>query len=182
MCKQLGMLIPTPPINQPNLPTHLGQPNSPSFSQVQSMLTEPLRTHKVQFFSSPSDLMKSTIVDESLSSTTKVPFQRRVYLLLVPTSPRISLQVIQVHTRQITHCIELTSSIVPFLCTRVAITLMSSSVTLKTLRRCLQMRWLMIICSFRMIRSLWYTMTMLRWAVLTNDCLNYVLYQGNTFW
>ena len=45
------------------------------------MLIEPLRTHKVQFFSSPSDLMKSTVVDESLSTTpTRVLFQR-IYLI-----------------------------------------------------------------------------------------------------
>ena len=36
----------TPHLTQPNLPTHLGQPNSPhSFSQVLSMFIEPLRTH-----------------------------------------------------------------------------------------------------------------------------------------
>ena len=35
----------------------------------------------VQFFCSPSDLMMSTVVDESLSSTTNVLFQRRIYLL-----------------------------------------------------------------------------------------------------
>ena len=40
-----------------------------------------------QFFSSPSDLMKSTVMDESLSTTsTRVLFQRRVYLLLNDTT------------------------------------------------------------------------------------------------
>ena len=42
----------SPHLNQPNLPTHLGQPNSPnSFSQVLSMLIEPLRTHIKYSFS-----------------------------------------------------------------------------------------------------------------------------------
>ena len=36
----------------------------------------------IQFFSSPSDLKKSTLVDVSLSSTTTVLFHRRNYLLL----------------------------------------------------------------------------------------------------
>ena len=75
-------------LTQPNLPTYLGQPTSPTqFLQVLSMLIEPLRTHiRCSFFSSPSDLMKSTLVDESLLSTTNVLFQRRIYLLLNATT------------------------------------------------------------------------------------------------
>ena len=47
------------------------------------MCIEPLSTHISQFFSSPSDLMKSTVVDESLFST-DVLFQREstYYLIL----------------------------------------------------------------------------------------------------
>ena len=42
----------TPYLTQPNLPTYLGQPKSPTkFSQVLSMFIEPLRTHKWCSFS-----------------------------------------------------------------------------------------------------------------------------------
>ena len=48
------------------------------------MLIEHLRTHiRCSFFSSPSDLMKSTVVDESLSTTTtRVLFQGEIIYLL----------------------------------------------------------------------------------------------------
>ena len=48
------------------------------------MLIEPLRIHiRYSFFSFPSDLMKSTVVDESLSTNaTRVLFQRKTTFLL----------------------------------------------------------------------------------------------------
>ena len=50
------------------------------------MLIEPLRNpYKAQFYSSPSDLMKSTVVDESLSTNAaRVLFQRKTtdYILV----------------------------------------------------------------------------------------------------
>ena len=53
------------------------------------MLIERLTTHiRHSFFSSPSNLMKSTVVDESLSSTTNVLFQGRIYLLLYGRTER----------------------------------------------------------------------------------------------
>ena len=74
-------------LTQPNLPTYLGQPHSPySFSQVLSMLIEPLRTHNKAVFQFSSDPMKSTVVDESLSTTTtRVVFQRKLatYYLMI---------------------------------------------------------------------------------------------------
>ena len=66
MHKLLGMLFLTNfniliQLNQPNIPTHLGQTIPPySFSQVLSMCIEPLRTHirySISVF--PSDLMMS---------------------------------------------------------------------------------------------------------------------------
>ena len=55
------------------------------------MLREPPRTsynlYKAQFFSSPSDLMKSTVVDESLSTNaTRVLFHRKTTSLLQETT------------------------------------------------------------------------------------------------
>ena len=66
-------------LTQPNLPTHLGQHNSPTqfFTGSEHTHRTSQNPYKLQFFSSPSDLMKSTVVDESLSTTmTRVLFQR----------------------------------------------------------------------------------------------------------
>ena len=80
MHKQLDKQIPTPLLTQPNLPTHLGQPNSPIQFFTGSEHAHST-SYKAQFFSYPSDLKKSTVKDESLYSTTSVLFQRRIYLL-----------------------------------------------------------------------------------------------------
>ena len=52
------------------------------------MLIEPQRTHiRYSFFSSPSDVMKSTVVDESLSTTTtRVLFQKEITYVLQETT------------------------------------------------------------------------------------------------
>ena len=72
-------------LNQPNIPTQLGLPNSPMqfFTGSEHAHRTSWNPYKVQHFSSPSDLMKSSCwLDESLSSTTNVLFQRRIYFLL----------------------------------------------------------------------------------------------------
>ena len=51
------------------------------------MLREPVRTpYKVQFFSSSSDLMKSTVVDKSLSSNETSSVPEKTTLLLQETT------------------------------------------------------------------------------------------------
>ena len=46
-----------------------------------------LRLYKAKLFSSPSDLMKSTVVDEGMSTNaTRVLFQRKTNLLLQETT------------------------------------------------------------------------------------------------
>ena len=84
-------------LNQPNISIQFSQPNTPcNFSQLLSMLIEPLRTHKAQHFSSPSDLMKSSCwLDESLSSTTNVLFQRIHQMLNDPTEWEIYTKLYQ---------------------------------------------------------------------------------------
>ena len=59
------------------------------------MLIEPVRSHiKDSFFSSSSDLMKSTVEDESLSTNaTRVMFQKKTTLLLQPKEQFIQYQV-----------------------------------------------------------------------------------------
>ena len=84
--------------SQPKIPTHLNQPNIPTESDQPKSLMQFFASsehvhrtsenpHKVQYFSSPSDLMKSSCwLDEILSSTTNVLLQRRIYLLLNVTT------------------------------------------------------------------------------------------------
>ena len=77
-------------LNHPNLATHLGQPNSPMqfFTGSEHAHRTSYAPYKAQHFSSPSDLMKSSCwLDESLSSTTNVLFQR-IYQLLNDTTER----------------------------------------------------------------------------------------------
>ena len=71
-------------LNQPNIPTHLGQPNSPMkfFTGAEHVHRTSYNPYKAQHLSSHSDLiMSSCWMDESLSSTTNVLFQRIFQLL-----------------------------------------------------------------------------------------------------
>ena len=70
--------------NQPNIPTHSGQTNAPmhTFTGSEHVHRTSQNAYKVQHFSSPSDLMKSSCwLDESLSSIINVVFHR-IYQLL----------------------------------------------------------------------------------------------------
>ena len=65
-------IIPTSPLNlnNANFPSHL-------ITGSDHVHRTSYNLYKLQFFSSPSDLMKSTVVDESLSiTTTRVLFKR----------------------------------------------------------------------------------------------------------